>query len=157
MDFPRKHQSDQSNFLPTGLVDKGQAVVKSGYITSKAPDAVTHDILRSRRVKYSWDYITISCVHNLKNSYQLFSFKPRKGIKEICKDLSVSSPAKFATFIKVLNDRLDCTCITHADISKLTKRYTKIRTMEAPKSKASYFITLVHDIRGRCWWYGSRG
>jgi len=22
---------------------------------------------------------------------------------------------------------------------------------------ASYFIMLAHDIRGRCWWYGSRG
>ena len=25
------------------------------------------------------------------------------------------------------------------------------------KSNASYFITLAHNIRGRCWWYDSRG
>ena len=25
------------------------------------------------------------------------------------------------------------------------------------KSNASYFIVLAHNIRGRCWWYGSRG
>ena len=25
------------------------------------------------------------------------------------------------------------------------------------KSNASYFIMLAHSIRGRCWWYGSRG
>jgi hypothetical protein len=24
-------------------------------------------------------------------------------------------------------------------------------------SNASYFIILVHDVRGGCWWYGSRG
>ena len=25
------------------------------------------------------------------------------------------------------------------------------------ESNASYFMMLVHDIRGRCWWYGNRG
>jgi len=25
------------------------------------------------------------------------------------------------------------------------------------KSNASYFITMAHNIRGRCWWYGTRG
>ena len=25
------------------------------------------------------------------------------------------------------------------------------------KSNAFYFIVLAHDVRGRCWWYGSRG
>ena len=25
------------------------------------------------------------------------------------------------------------------------------------ESSASYFIMLAHDVRGRCWWYGSRG
>jgi len=25
------------------------------------------------------------------------------------------------------------------------------------RSNASYFVTLAHDIRGRCWWDGSRG
>jgi len=25
------------------------------------------------------------------------------------------------------------------------------------ESNASYSITLAHDVRGGCWWYGSRG
>ena len=25
------------------------------------------------------------------------------------------------------------------------------------KSNASYVIMLIHNVRGRCWWYGSRG
>ena len=29
-------------------------------------------------------------------------------------------------------------------------------SMDCSKSNASYFITLAHNGRGRCWWYGSR-
>jgi hypothetical protein len=25
------------------------------------------------------------------------------------------------------------------------------------KSNACYLISLAHDVRGGCWWYGSRG
>ena len=28
---------------------------------------------------------------------------------------------------------------------------------DCSKTNVSYFITLAHGIRGRCWWYGSRG
>ena len=28
---------------------------------------------------------------------------------------------------------------------------------DCSKNNASYFITLAHNIIGRCWWYGSRG
>jgi hypothetical protein len=36
-------------------------------------------------------------------------------------------------------------------------KYTCLNLRGRPESNASYFIMLSHDVRGRCWWYGSRG
>ena len=35
-------------------------------------------------------------------------------------------------------------------------RHSKSSNEGCSKSNASYFIMLVSDFRGRCWWYGSR-
>lgn len=90
---------------------------------TKAVDAVTRDIPRIRRGKYGQDWIA----HNLKDSYQLFSIKLRKDIREICEDLS-QGPGKSAIFMSGLDARIVCMCIKPADVTELTKFYAILRT-----------------------------
>jgi len=46
---------------------------------------------------------------------------------------------------------------TEGQITKSLLVMWWIYTSAAPKFSASFLIILAHDIKGRCWWYGSRG
>ena len=37
------------------------------------------------------------------------------------------------------------------------KLFREIKYEGCSKSNASYFMMLAYDIRGQCWWHGSRG
>ena len=42
-------------------------------------------------------------------------------------------------------------------MSRWLKIVTKLKYKGCSNGNASYFMTLVRNVRSRCWWYGSRG
>lgn len=82
-------------------------------LATKAVDAVTRDILRSRREKYGQDWIAL----NLKDLSALLH-QAEKRYKEELQWL-VSGPGKPAIFMNGLDE--NCMCTDPADVTALTK------------------------------------